>query len=128
MLSDDRVYNFGGDTVHEVWDYPCCKTNSPVVFPYELINKDSKVIIYGAGQIGREYVRQLQKTEYCQLVLWVDKQSMNEHVNTPDLLLSFSKDNFDFIILATRNSAFLQEMQKIVKNAGIPEARVVVPG
>lgn len=35
------------------------------LFPYEKISKDSCIIIYGAGDVGLEYLQQKQITSDC---------------------------------------------------------------
>ena len=43
------------------------------VFPYEKIPKNSKVILYGAGTMGKSYWKCLQSGEYADLAAWVDR-------------------------------------------------------
>lgn len=43
------------------------------VFPYDKIKENEDIILYGAGEVGTLYYRQIQKTGYCNIVHWVDK-------------------------------------------------------
>ena len=43
------------------------------LLPYTKIIKGSDVIIYGAGDVGAQYVRQIQLTGYCNLLAVVDR-------------------------------------------------------
>lgn len=42
-------------------------------FPIELVERNSKVQIYGAGVVGKSYVSELLHNEYAELVGWYDK-------------------------------------------------------
>ena len=42
-------------------------------FPFEHIRKGSKLILYGAGVIGKNYYNILKGTGYAEVVAWIDK-------------------------------------------------------
>jgi len=125
VLKDSRVYNFGGDTIHAARPFPGDSVASAVKFPYKAIKKDSRIVIYGAGQIGREYIRQLEETKYCVVALWIDKAFDNKRVMPSDSLLNMSMDSIDIILLATNNPIFQEEMKALLKEMGIPDEKVV---
>lgn len=122
-LKDPRVYNFGGDTEHAARPYPGTFSGSSLIPPQ--IQTDSKVVIYGAGQIGRELVQRLKENQYGEIVLWVDKCFDGECVVSPDNLRGLSHKEYDFIILATRNAAFAKEMHDNLIDMGITEECIV---
>ena len=43
------------------------------LFPYSLVNKGSKIIIAGAGEVGKSFVEQISKNQYCEIVVIVDR-------------------------------------------------------
>ena len=43
------------------------------LFPYEKIPPHSRILIYGAGILGQEYLKQIRITNYCKVVGFVDK-------------------------------------------------------
>lgn len=49
------------------------------LFPYQCINKGSKIILYGAGKVGQSYYEQIRKNEYCDIVAWVDRNAYKEN-------------------------------------------------
>jgi hypothetical protein len=120
---DPRVYNFGGNTLHEARPYPT--HGSGVSFPYRAVKKDSHIVLYGAGQIGREYMRQLEETRYCKVVLWVDEDCDDERVTSPSRLRDMNPDEYDAVVLATRNPVFAGEMKKTLSDFGVSDERVV---
>lgn len=42
------------------------------IFPFGRVLSSSEIIIWGAGEIGREYVQQLERTGYCRIKYIVD--------------------------------------------------------
>ena len=123
MLSDSRVYNFGGNTSHTSRPYPC---EDSVKFPYGAIKKDSRIILYGAGKIGREYARQLNKTQYCKIVLWIDKKTCDDDcIVSPNSLEEIKSSDYDSIVLATNSPIFEKEMREVLEGFKIPNEKVV---
>lgn len=43
------------------------------LFPYDRIEKNTEIILYGAGDVGVDYYRQMKYTGYCKVILWVDQ-------------------------------------------------------
>lgn len=43
------------------------------LFPFKHVKKNEKIILYGAGTYGRRLYKYLQKTNFCQVVKWVDQ-------------------------------------------------------
>ena len=58
-------------------------------FPFDSIEKGSKLILYGAGVIGKNYYNILKGTGYAEVIAWIDrsyvsKQKEGLNVNDPD--------------------------------------------
>lgn len=50
------------------------------LFPYNKVGKDAEIILYGAGDVGIDYYRQVKDTGYCKIILWVDKRKCGSTV------------------------------------------------
>jgi len=124
ILTDPRVYNFAGDSVHEARPYPSA-LSANYLFPYDLVNRNSNVVIYGSGRVGREFVRQISLNNFCNVVLWVDKAHDNESIFPPDKLRDMTQDSYDYIVLATISKTFAEEMSYSLINMGIPKERII---
>ncbi len=123
ILKDPRVFNFGGDMLHPARPYPCGNGNS--IVPYNAIPEGAKVVVYGAGQVGRQIMSQLSEKKYCNVTLWVDRNFDNKEIMSPVRLLDLPEDSYDRIILATKNPAFAEEMKCNLKAMGILEERII---
>jgi wyosine [tRNA(Phe)-imidazoG37] synthetase (radical SAM superfamily) len=124
VLSDPRVYNFGGNMLTEARPYPESKKYDNI-FPYGQVRQNSNIVIYGAGQIGREIVTLLKSNCYCNVILWVDKSFDNECIMPPERLIDTPHTDYDYVILATLNKAFAEEMKSKLIKMGVPEEQII---
>lgn len=114
--------------------YPAIKSvfgiqlGEPVyLFPYELVKVNSQVAIYGAGKVGRAYIRNLAKTNYAKVVAWVDKaydkvSDLGERVQSPRVL---SKVFFHYIVIAIENENIAIEIEQDLISIGISKDRII---
>lgn len=72
------------------------------LFPYERIPQGVKILIYGAGDVGQEYLKQMMLTKYATVLGFVDHAwdkypQMVVPIYSPEQVRSIS---FDYIVLA----------------------------
>lgn len=76
------------------------------IFPVECIPYNSRIIIYGAGDVGKAYIKQIEQNHYCNIVACADQKFLkSEEKNdiryiNPD---SIKKEQFDYILIAINN-------------------------
>ncbi len=71
------------------------------MFPYELIPSNSRVIIYGAGIVGKSYFRQIRANHYCDIVAWCDQNMDSTYMGYAITLLKKSIGiEFDYLLIA----------------------------
>lgn len=121
IMHDKRVYNFGGDTEHPARPYPSGNKNK--YFPYEDVKNGEKIIVYGAGQIGKSVVASLREDNYCEVVAWIDKHPCSDEIHTPDYLNSGIE--YDHVVIGTLNRKFASEMKTKLIEMGIEESKIV---
>ena len=75
------------------------------VFPYEMIPYGAKVAIYGAGNVGNEYIRQILGNKYCDIVCVADKNYCNLVSCKIRLCAPYELQHFvfDYIVIAIEN-------------------------
>jgi hypothetical protein len=89
-------------------------------FPANKIAKDSKIILYGAGGVGKAYYKKIKECSYCNVVAWVDRNY--EKLGTIDdcLIQSPQKikdEQYDYILLANVKDSVKEEIyQKLVSD------------
>lgn len=97
------------------------------LFPYELVSKESRVVLYGAGAVGRDFYKQIMKNRYCDIVLWVD-----QNYETADIPYAEIKDprdvleeQFDYVIVCVSNKGIAQDIIKKLNDLGISDQKIV---
>jgi FlaA1/EpsC-like NDP-sugar epimerase len=71
------------------------------LFPFPQVQRGSKIVLYGAGTYGQRLYRYLQRTGFCHVVAWVDRnyqqlQKQGLAVESPELLPSYK---FDAVVI-----------------------------
>ena len=78
------------------------------LFPFDKVPKGARVVLYGAGEVARDYLAQLKKQRYCDVVAIVDGKKAGEvfdagmSVMPREKLLSLA---YDCIVLSVREPA-----------------------
>ena len=96
-------------------------------FPYSSIEKDSLIVLYGAGRVGQDYYRQIIKSGYCRPVLWLDKRFGTGSRELPiqgwrDELAQIS---FHKIIIALLQKEEAESAIGMLKEWGIPKEKIL---
>lgn len=75
------------------------------LFPYENIPQNARIIIYGAGNVGCCFIKQIMNTRYCEIVAVADKKcDRNDFLGFKYIKPSEIKEEvFDFVVVAINN-------------------------
>jgi hypothetical protein len=95
-------------------------------FPTHLILPKSRILIYGAGDMGRDYAKFIRETGYCEIVAFADRDYLNiplchsyEVVN-PDRIAAFE---YDCILIASTQHH--EEIKNSLAVGGIQKEKVL---
>lgn len=97
-------------------------------FPYKKIPPKSEIVLYGAGNIGQAYMRQISVTNYCNIKLWVDmmhsvKHKMGLNVKAPEALSNLKE--FDYIVLAIKSQKERKKVYEQLIELGIATYKII---
>lgn len=98
------------------------------IFPYEIINKGAKVIIYGAGNVGRRYVEQILENDYCNLIGVADKQAGTLCSNVVNIIHPDDLKNYDYdnLIIAIKDSDIAGKIREdLIKKYAVPKEKII---
>ncbi len=89
--------------------------------PYDLLRNYSKIIIYGAGAVGRSYYSYLKKTHPYKLVCWVDKEyeSLKKQGLDVDSPSKLTNMDFDLILIGVLFEDVAEQIMSSLISAGI---------
>ena len=136
--SDISTFDFGtgfevdtcvnGQIINDViedYDLKSNKKNSRrfwyAMFPFHLIEKGSRIVIYGAGEVAKDYLRQIECDNYCKVVAVLDTNRAGERINlnkneiTTIKAIDYLKqyDDYDKIVISVRD----EETANSIKNS-----------
>lgn len=96
-------------------------------FPFEFIPKGARIVIYGAGGVGKSYYEQIKDTEYCHLVVWVDNLWNNYVKEGFDVkpIKELFKYEYDYIILAVRDEKIAEEIRENLVSWGCDYRKIL---
>lgn len=96
------------------------------MFPYHMFPQGSKVVIYGAGNVGRLIYRQAVHDGYVKIVGIVDKNYGG--MSAPDLpvkpVREIKKMTYDYVLISIRESKVAYAIRKDLGKLGIPDKKV----
>lgn len=93
-------------------------------FPREKIPAGSSVVIYGAGDVGSSFVKQMAETHYCRVVLWVDKryEALGNAVHAPGEICGCV---FDYAVIAAADENIVAEISSELSTLGIGKEKII---
>ncbi|WP_026658274.1 glycosyltransferase family 2 protein [Butyrivibrio sp. AC2005] len=112
MVNDRKAF-------YNVWD-----KSYRYLFPYEKIDKEERIILYGAGKVGQDYYRQITELSYCKVVLWVDGNPdwYGTEISPVEKIMSM---DFDRIVIAIKSDAARRDIKRKLINIGIEEKKII---
>lgn len=103
-------------------------SNINYIIPCKAKICNKKIVVYGAGNVGRDYIRQLQKENLCEDYIWVDKgykfkdNYMGVEVRSPAEMM---EHQFDYVIIAVNNEKVMNEIKKEIVKFGIDNKKII---
>lgn len=97
------------------------------LFPYHKIERNSSIILYGIGNVGRQFYRQLVQGKYCKIVGWSDRTiegytELQGKLIPPEKILEYE---FDYLVIAVAEYAVAQEIKAKLIGMGIAPWKIV---
>lgn len=101
-----------------------------IMFPVGKVDRNSNVVLYGAGLLGQRYFKQVYAQNYCNIVLWADQNVEGcRRLGFPVQSISKLKDSFvkyDYVVIAIRNFEVVKEVVKLLREEyGVPAEKII---
>ena len=96
-------------------------------FPCMEMLLDKRIVIYGAGRVGKDYVSQIARYERCEIVCWVDRNYEMLHpgyrkVRSVEAIL---KKAYDIVLLAVSQKQAADGMEAFLLGYGVPQEKII---
>ena len=97
------------------------------LFPFEFVDRNSKVIIYGLGKCGREYIAQIEETGWCRIVGVCDKYQINNPYEYESVSFEGLKNStgYDYLILAIAKDGVYDEAYNALLKNGVDKKKII---
>ena len=92
--------------------------------PRERLPRNSRIVIYGAGVVGRSYFCQLLSDPDCSLAGWVDRgyETIGFPVQPPAALREL---HYDYVLISVENRDLAETIKRDLITLGVPENRIL---
>lgn len=96
------------------------------LFPYQMISKGERVVLYGAGKVGKSFFRQIKKSGYCELEAWVDKsvrEAAGQNLCTP---ADMNWNRCGYVVIALEEKGRAEAVKKeLHQQYGVPGNKLI---
>lgn len=97
------------------------------IFPFDKVPQGAKIVLYGAGNVGKEYNQQIKQLNYCEVVAWVDKNYNEDRlkkyeIKSPECLSSIE---YEVVVIAVADDETKKVIKKYLSNCGTEEERII---
>lgn len=104
-------------------DHKSCRE---YIFPFDIIPAKSKIVIYGAAEIGQLYYEQVQRINYCTIVLWVDRNySSYQHFGVKGIECVEHNNEYDFVVVAIKQKDIAKQVIKDLELMGVEGRKII---
>lgn len=94
--------------------------------PFEILEVHKRIVLYGAGSVGKSFYRQLKREDNVEIVAWVDRGLKGKKVydctiESPEVIRDMVYDN---IIIAVKEQNIAEEIKQQL-SVQIPEGKIL---
>ena len=101
------------------------------IFPFEMVPKGCKLAIYGFGRVGQQFIQQIEKKKWCELLFVVDREADRYNVDfvkvvKPDYLYNFEEEKYDYVLISVKAPSLSNEIKASLIRNGIDEEKILL--
>lgn len=101
------------------------------IFPFHMVTKNSRIILYGAGTIGTVFFKQIKATRYVDIILWVDmnyKVYREQRYPVVSVEEISNVDNINYIVIANNKVDTIKEItDMLIKQYNFHANQIISP-
>lgn len=85
------------------------------LFPFGKVKKKKKLVIYGAGVVGDDYIKQLEKSDFCEEYAWADKKIRSKNGIRVYAPKEVEWIKYDYVVIAVESKHTMEEIVQELK-------------
>lgn len=92
----------------------------------EMNNK--KILLYGAGNVGKDYFQQFKESGNCYISGWVDRNYKELRISVNNMILGISSIQFlkyDCIVIAIANRNIAMSIRQLLQDLDVDEEKII---
>ena len=99
------------------------------IFPFSEIEKDSNIVLYGAGDVGKTLYEQNELIGYVNILLWIDRNPCEVNIEGAAIddiqtLVQFPQI-YDYILIAIEDSRISVQVKENLVTLGLPLKKIM---
>ena len=101
--------------------------NTSYIFPFLNLLDNKRIVLFGAGNVGRHYRQLIERYRLCEIVLWVDN-NWEEYKRVGDCVVSQNAmlhTDYDYVVLATSDSGKAEKQKEALVKLGIDTQKIL---
>lgn len=99
------------------------KSSSHYLFPFGKVNRGDNIVIYGMGNVGKGYIDQIHKTNYCNVAAVVDRYNEAADLHT---LTDIKEIKFDRVVIAITDEKMKKQIaEEMIYICEIPMEKII---
>lgn len=120
-----RLFNKTSETLNEVVEY--YTKNKRWYFPFGRVPKGSDIVLYGAGDAGKDFYKQFTESGYCNVKLWVDKnyEILREKGMNVSPVSDMKDYMYDYIVIAVVERPTYEGIKGDLIDMGIDTGKII---
>lgn len=97
------------------------------IFPFHLIPNGADIILYGAGNAGKNYAKQIEITHYCNILAVVDKNFKKASVRNYKVISvdRLKEMQYDYIFITPISEKVQNEIRNELEEIGIEKNKII---
>lgn len=93
------------------------------LFPFYELRGARKIVLYGAGKVGKSYLSQVEERDDYEVVAWVD-QCINKDRNIVGIK-DIANHDYDCVLIAISNSRLIENIIEELVAAGVDKTKII---
>lgn len=97
------------------------------IFPFSQVRPGSKIVLYGGGIAGQNYLQQIRTLNFCEVICIVDQNWRQKRIREMQVipLERLAEFEFDFIVITPVKASLQESIQAELLDFGISKAKII---
>ncbi|MCR5609576.1 MAG: glycosyltransferase family 4 protein [Lachnospiraceae bacterium] len=100
------------------------------LFPFSDVPQNCRLVIYGFGVVGQQFLQQIDKTKWCKLICFVDRKAEEFDIDfakiiSPEKFYQMETNRYDKVLIGVKNCGLANEIKHILIRNGIDKKKIL---